>query len=112
MSEYEERVIAEITRRAERGLNKYGVAMERDDLSVAEWLQHAKEEALDLAVYLERLIACANKILEIKQYAIERGILEFYAGLIEESELADIEFLQFRVDGSHLRELAQMIEDL
>lgn len=52
----EERVIAEIRARRERGLAKYGVGMERDDLSMLEWLQHAKQEALDLAIYLEKLI--------------------------------------------------------
>jgi hypothetical protein len=52
----EERVVAEIRARRERGVAKYGVGMERSDLSVLQWLQHAKEEALDLAIYLEKLI--------------------------------------------------------
>jgi hypothetical protein len=43
--------------RAARGLGKYGVTTERGDLSRVEWLRHAQEEALDLAVYLERLIS-------------------------------------------------------
>lgn len=30
--------------------------MLRDDLSLQDWLQQAKEEALDLAVYLERIL--------------------------------------------------------
>ena len=30
--------------------------MERDDLSRLEWLKHAQEEAMDLAVYLQKLI--------------------------------------------------------
>lgn len=30
--------------------------MERTDLSEIEWLKHAQEEAMDLAVYLEKLI--------------------------------------------------------
>ena len=30
--------------------------MERTDLSRADWLRHAQEEALDLAIYLERLL--------------------------------------------------------
>ena len=37
------------------GLKKYGVTTERKDLSTQEWLQHAIEEALDLAVYLTKL---------------------------------------------------------
>jgi len=30
--------------------------MERKDLSRLEWLKHAQEEAMDLAVYLQKLI--------------------------------------------------------
>lgn len=47
----------EISLRAEHGLRKYGVtAADRTDLTRKQWLQHAKEEALDLAVYLQKLI--------------------------------------------------------
>lgn len=55
MSSIEEKVVAQIRNRAELGLNKYGVTMDRGDLSIHEWLQHAKEEAMDLAVYLTKL---------------------------------------------------------
>lgn len=49
--------------RAAVGLNKYGVTTERGDLSRLEWLQHAQAEALDLAVYLQRLIREEEKTL-------------------------------------------------
>lgn len=39
------------------GLRKYGVTTERRDLSKIRWLRHAQEEALDFAVYLEKLIS-------------------------------------------------------
>ena len=42
--------------RAEFGMMKYGVSTERTDLSARQWLIHAQEEAMDLAVYLQRLI--------------------------------------------------------
>ena len=42
--------------RSEFGLKKYGVTTERDDLTNRQWLVHAQEEAMDLAVYLQRLI--------------------------------------------------------
>lgn len=42
--------------RAALGLKKYGVTTERTDLTRLDWLRHAQEEAMDLAVYLERLI--------------------------------------------------------
>lgn len=37
------------------GLKKYGVTTERDDLSLGQWVQHAIEEVLDLANYLQAL---------------------------------------------------------
>jgi len=55
MSKIEDEVCEEIQARAERGLNKYGVSMERDDLDIHEWLQHLLEELLDAAVYVKRL---------------------------------------------------------
>lgn len=42
--------------RAEHGLRKYGVTTERADLTHKQWLIHAQEEAMDLAVYLQRII--------------------------------------------------------
>ncbi len=51
----EEKVIEQIKQRAKTGLNKYGVTMEREDLTLIDWVQHAQEEALDLAVYLEKI---------------------------------------------------------
>jgi len=51
----EEQVISAIRERRERGRRKYGTTMERDDLSPLQWAQHAQEEAMDLAIYLQRL---------------------------------------------------------
>ena len=42
--------------RAQMGKNKYGTDLDRTDLSVIDYLQHAKEEAMDLALYLEKTI--------------------------------------------------------
>ena len=64
MSRIEDRVAAEILGRAALGKAKYGVTMDRQDLSTLEWLQHAKEEAMDLAVYLEKLIQEYNYMPE------------------------------------------------
>ena len=55
MSKIEEKVIEQIRERSEVGKNKYGVTMERTDLNLLEWVQHAQEEAMDLAVYLEKI---------------------------------------------------------
>jgi hypothetical protein len=49
-------VINKMTQRAEIGLRKYGVTTERIDLTNKQWLIHAQEEAMDLAIYLQRII--------------------------------------------------------
>jgi hypothetical protein len=51
----EDKIIAQIKQRQETGLAKYGTTMRRTDLSVHDWLQHAKEEMLDGAIYLQKL---------------------------------------------------------
>ena len=56
MSKIEDKVMAKIYNRAIMGKAKYGVTMERTDLSTLDWLIHAQEEAMDSAVYLEKLI--------------------------------------------------------
>ena len=102
MSIYEERIIEEIQNRADRGLNKYGVTMEREDLSVADWLQHPKEEALDLSVYLERLIHSAQQILEIKESVpLLTACAEHFDALPTGASAAD-----------QLRALAELIEEI
>ncbi|MGD9631439.1 MAG: hypothetical protein AB7V18_19545 [Pyrinomonadaceae bacterium] len=47
----------ELISREERGLKKYGVTVSGNNLTTEQWLQHAIEEALDLAVYLARIKA-------------------------------------------------------
>lgn len=51
-----ESVIEKLRSRSVRGLDKYGVGLDREDLSVVEWLTHLQEELLDAAGYLEKLI--------------------------------------------------------
>lgn len=51
-----EAVRSKLKQRAEVGLRKYGTDTTRQDLTHLQWLKHAQEEAMDLAVYLERII--------------------------------------------------------
>ena len=51
----EARICSEIAARAKMGLAKYGVTVAENPLSLLQWIQHAKEEALDQAIYLERM---------------------------------------------------------
>jgi hypothetical protein len=56
MSQILEKVINDLKQREEKGLKEYGTTVDRSDLSQNEWLQHAYEEALDLAIYLKKLM--------------------------------------------------------
>ena len=73
MSKIEEKVVHKILKRAEVGFNKYGTTMERVDLSSLEWLIHAQEEAMDLTVYLEKLIGIEQEILLAKKLIDEKS---------------------------------------
>jgi hypothetical protein len=50
-----EAVVSQLRTRAEKGREKYGTTMERDDLTLMQWLQHLQEELMDAAVYVEKL---------------------------------------------------------
>jgi hypothetical protein len=56
MSNILDQTIKDLQAREVRGLKEYGTTMDRTDLSQDEWLQHAYEEALDLALYLKKLL--------------------------------------------------------
>jgi hypothetical protein len=49
-------IINDLFEREEKGLKEYLTTMDRTDLTELEWLQHAYEEALDLSIYLKKLI--------------------------------------------------------
>ncbi|WPH64643.1 hypothetical protein vBPA16c_044 [Pseudomonas phage vB_PaeS_PA16c] len=46
-----------LLRRSIVGLAKYGVTTDNNPLSLRDWLQHALEETLDLANYLQAAIS-------------------------------------------------------
>jgi len=41
--------------RSETGIRKYGTTLDRTDLTIKEWIDHAIEECLDQALYLQRI---------------------------------------------------------
>ena len=53
-------VIHDLKSREDRGYSKYSTTMDRTDLTEKEWLQHAYEEALDMALYLKKAIELKN----------------------------------------------------
>ena len=50
-----EAVIEQLNSRSKIGIKKYGVTLDRTDLTTLEWIQHAQEEAMDLCLYLEKI---------------------------------------------------------
>jgi hypothetical protein len=48
-------IIKQFKQRADFGMKKYGTNLDRTDLSVLEWIQHAQEEHMDAILYLEKL---------------------------------------------------------
>lgn len=51
-----EAVKNDLTERSNTGIEKYHNTLDRTDLSLKEWLQHAYEECLDQANYLKKSI--------------------------------------------------------
>jgi len=66
-----ESVLNKFKERSEEGIKKYGVTLDRKDLSPLEWLNHLQEELMDATLYIERLkkelehLDRMNKILEL-----------------------------------------------
>jgi len=58
-------VINQFIERSEKGKAKYGVDLDRKDLSLLEWIEHAKQEHMDAILYLEKIkqIVSAEKII-------------------------------------------------
>ena len=48
-------IISQFKQRADFGMKKYGTNLDRTDLSVLVWIQHAQEELMDGILYLEKL---------------------------------------------------------
>ena len=58
----EAEVCQDITKRQAVGLKKYGVSVADNPLTKKQWAQHAYKEALDLAIYLKKLINELDKL--------------------------------------------------
>lgn len=65
-----ESVINKYKKRSQIGINKYGTTMDREDLSVLDWLRHAQEEAQDLTLYLEKLIVKESNRKQTEKTAV------------------------------------------
>ena len=50
-----ESVIDQFKDRSSVGIKKYGVTLDRDDLTMLEWLIHLQQELMDATLYIEKL---------------------------------------------------------
>lgn len=75
-SDVERRIVELIQARSKLGFEKYGVTLDREDLTPADWIQHAIEELLDGASYLE-----AVKL----EFEYLTGLKELVLDLLKES---------------------------
>ena len=48
-------IIDQFILRAQKGKEKYGVDLDREDLDILEWIEHAKQEHMDAILYLEKI---------------------------------------------------------
>jgi hypothetical protein len=48
-------IIDQFTTRAQMGKAKYGVDLDRTDLELLDWIEHAKQEHMDAILYLEKI---------------------------------------------------------
>ena len=58
-----ESLIDKYKQRSELGIKKYNTTLDRTDLSMLDWINHAQDEAMDLSLYLEKIktIIAINK---------------------------------------------------
>lgn len=48
-------IIKQFEDRSVTGKKKYGTDLDRQDLSLLDWIEHAKQEHMDAILYLEKL---------------------------------------------------------
>jgi hypothetical protein len=53
-------ILNQFTTRALTGKAKYGVDLDRNDLTLLEWIEHAKQEHMDAILYLEKIKQIAS----------------------------------------------------
>ena len=50
-----ESIVEQFRERSRIGIEKYGTTLDRKDLTLYEWLEMAKQEAMDFTLYLQRV---------------------------------------------------------
>ena len=50
-----QKVVNDFQQRSELGIKKYGVTLDRGDLTTLEWINHFREELMDAILYMTKL---------------------------------------------------------
>ena len=56
------KVVDKLTSRSEIGIQKYGTTLDRDDLTLLDWLNHLQEELMDACGYIEKIIVLIEEL--------------------------------------------------
>jgi hypothetical protein len=72
------KVLAKYYERSQLGIKKYGRTLDRDDLSLTDWLNHLQEELMDATLYIEKLKADLKQAQ--KAALIELSNMDKYKG--------------------------------
>lgn len=67
MSKILDEVIDDFRKREQRGIMKYGVTMDREDLLSHEWIQHMMEELMDAIIYLKKIQSGTQRRTDSKE---------------------------------------------
>ena len=73
----ESRVIADIERRQQLGMSKYGVSVEASPLPLRAWLEHQYQELLDAAIYCKRAMEEMDKPKDYAQQLRDEGFRQW-----------------------------------
>lgn len=85
-----ERLVDQLRARHWHGLRKYGVTLDRIDLTLSRWVQHHREELLDALGYLQRIEdeteavgSNLNELVERRAAALAQDRIDDLAGQVE-----------------------------
>lgn len=84
-----EKVKSSIQSRAKAGLEKYGVTLEREDLSESEWLTHLQEELLDAIGYSTRIQMISDEHKDELLFNELKGYLFYF--IVQVQKLIELE---------------------
>ncbi len=109
MSRIEDVVCQKIQLRAAIGKEKYGTTMRRVDLTELQWLTHAQEEAMDLAIYLQKLIEEKLRDEIIGNKNVSPCVAH---DIVSEEEIADEAYAEFMLAKSESRKAEERMKHI